>query len=194
MVEVTVISGDDLIAIDWKGSCSSDPYCVVVAYPQSPSVDGRVEAEWHRSKTVDNTSSPRWDYKVEFDIHWTKAGTEQWMAADMRQTGYMGTPGVESCSPIASAPMRKSRIQYIPKTEAPEPNEKEKRKILETDVPLLKQELWDLRESVVPQIRRDIYDVQRDLELIVSALRKRGLQSKGSMPAPAPSTSATQNA
>lgn len=167
-LEVTVLSGDELIAIDWKGSCSSDPYVVVIAYPNSPAADGHVEPLWYRSDTAENTSSPQWKFKAEFEVDWTKVGTQSCIAADMRQLGN----GVEN-SPIAQAPARKSIIGL----QVQEPTESEKKEMLQKQVPELQEELDNLKYLVVPQISAQISDVQQDLELILQALRsKRGIQ------------------
>jgi len=173
-LKVTVLSGDDLIAIDWKGSCSSDPYCVVVAYPHSPPTDGKVpgkvEACWHKSPTLQDTSNPHWNYTCSFDVHWTKAGSESCMAADMRQ---LGSKGVEQ-SPISSAPSRKSTATSALSRPQAEMSDKEKSEQMRRIVPELQADILNLKgwES---KIEREIGDVREDLDMIITCLRKRGL-------------------
>jgi len=168
-LEVNVMMGEDLIAIDWKGSCSSDPYCVVVAYPCSPPADGKMEPVWHRTNTVWDTSNPRWNYKALFDVNWTRAGTANCMAADMRQIGHENVLQ----SSIVGGPNRKSVAQSAQAPQDLQPSEREKREIMQRLVPELQGELVHLQRLVVPQLRAQIQEVQQDLQLIVSILRKR---------------------
>jgi hypothetical protein len=180
-LEITVLEGEDLIAVDWKGSCNSDPYVVVVAYPQSPEPgDARIETSWYRSQTEWNAQDPRWNYKCSFDVHWTQAGTAQCMAADMKQLGNAG--GEES--PIARAPSRKSQLirelaVKSQKRDDPQAREQEKVEMTQRLVPELQERVFHLENLVVPQIRGQIQDVQQDLNLIVATLRDRGLTTNG---------------
>lgn len=178
-LEVVVVAGEDLISIDWKGSCSSDPYCVVIAYPQSPPVDGKVEPVWYRTNTDWDTSNPKWNFRVSFDVHWTQAGTAHCMQADMRQIG--SDPGVENS--VIAAPPRKSMLvnssQPSQQNVTPELTEKEKIATIQKTVPELQEEIFQLQRIAVPQIRSQIVDVQQDLALIASTLRKRAASSNG---------------
>jgi hypothetical protein len=164
-LQVSIIGGHDLIAIDWKGSCSSDPYCVVVAYPQSPDdADGKVEPVWRRTPTQWDTSNPRWDYPVQFDIHWTQAGTAHCMMADMRNVGQndLSSSG-KSAKTLAGRELQ----------EDPDAIEEERRRQLQVMVPELQENLEHLQSLVVPQLRKEIKEVHEDLQLILSTLRKR---------------------
>lgn len=174
-LEVNVISGDDLISIDWKGSCSSDPYCVVVAYPRSPGPLGNVEPVWHRSVTVWDTSEPKWNEKSSFEVHWTKIGTANAMAADMRRSS--SENGMSN-----SMSHRKSKAQREKEEDeddddmsnlSEECSDKEKKKLMCSMVPDLRRELTHLQKKVVPQISTQICDVQKDLQLILAVLRNQ---------------------
>lgn len=194
-LEVTVVSGDDLIAIDWKGSCASDPYVVVVAYPKSPPEDGKVEPVWYKSETEADTSTPAWNFKCDFDVHWTGIGTQHCMAADMRQIGT--EEGLES-SPVVSAPNRATQsagrqsgiavsgsnrpsgsggMRASSMSPGVEPTEKVKLEMMSRMVPELQDEVNYLQSYVVPSIKKQVSSVQKDLEEIVSTLMKeRGIE------------------
>jgi len=167
-LEINVISGDDLIAIDWKGSCCSDPYVVVVAYPRSPGPDGKVEPVWHRTRTLQDAAAPKWNDKANFDVHWTREGTAHCMQADMRQCG---TGDVMSNTTTMSH--RQGLAAFQPKDTGEEPSDKEKQDIMMRDVPALQDELTHLTDKVVPAISAQISDVQEDLKLILETLRRR---------------------
>lgn len=180
-LEILVLEGEDLISVDWKGSCFSDPYCVVVAYPQSPHVDGLVQPHIERTQTMEDTSNPRWNYRIALDVHWTQTGTANCMAADMKQIGM----NVES-SPIASAPSRRLSQSASKLAEdisssgsKTQPNPEE---VLSKMVPELQEELHYLQKLVVPQIRVEIHDVRQDLQLILQTLRKRSNHSLSQQP------------
>jgi len=172
-LEILVLSGEDLISIDWKGSCSSDPYVVVVAYPESPHGDSRVLPVWHRTETVWDTSNPRWNQKVSFDIHWTQEGTEKCMQADMKQLGHAEgkKAPVQTRNSLISATAKADLVTTA------EPTDQEKRDLVYQMVPQLEVELKDLHDTVVPCMRSDLLDLKQDLDLIVSTLRKRGVPS-----------------
>jgi len=174
VLQVIVISGEDLISIDWKGKCLSDPYCNVVAYPKSPEEHGRVEPKWFRTETKKDTSDPEWKEEFKFDVHWTKAGTHKVMQADMKM---IGESSGKLSVPIASGPVRNSTFaKQQTQLMAPEPTDEEKKEMLKKMVPELQVETDHLKEKVVPHIRAQINDVRQDLDLILSELRKRSVQ------------------
>jgi hypothetical protein len=167
-LEIKVVSGHDLISIDWKGSCASDPYCVVVAYPESPNLDGLHRTE-ERTPTVKDSSDPTWDFQVPtFEIRWTEAGTRQCLAADMRDLDNV----IDSKSAPSVAPVPPLRVRRDSKPQH-EAAEKEKLELLEQMT--LQEEIHHLRREVVPDIHNSIFDVKKDLRLIADALRRQGL-------------------
>jgi len=200
-LKVTVLAGNDLIAIDWKGNCSSDPYCVVVAYPQSPPMDGRVEPQWQKSETECDTSDPKFGpwtvvdgkwakshkgFEAKFQFQWTKDGSAQWVEADKRQMGN----GIES-SPVISAPTRKSAL--VPDkhpgagpssgqasqamssiVEYEKLSEEEKKAKMQTLVPELQKEVRMLQDEEIPNLKSEIQAVTKGLNDIKNLLRIRG--------------------
>merc|ERR1712046_377629 len=117
------------------------------------------------------------NFNCSFDVHWTKAGSDSCMAADMRQ---LGSKGVEE-SPIAAAPLRRSLLGPSVKLPAQADEhqhmtDKQKSEQIRRLVPELQDDIVGLSRWVVPKIRSDINDVQQDLDMIITTLRKRGLQ------------------
>lgn len=168
-LEVKVVSGHDLIAIDWKGSCASDPYVKVIAHPRCTLVDGHLAPVVRKSKPQWDTSDPTWDFETSFDINWSKAGTEKYMANDMRRAG--------------DADDGKKKDPH--KKEDCELSEHERQEKLARIVPKLQDELAELQRRTVPEIKFQIQDVQQDLLDIVAILRKRGGFGNGAISAPA---------
>lgn len=163
-LEVIVCTGEDLIAIDWKGTCSSDPYVIVRAYPRSPGPDGRLRSETFRTDTMSDTQNPSWFSKAKFDVRWTQAGTEHRLAADMRQLGE-GDEGDVNALRKTSKQAANMASNVLTDTE--------KQEFLENTVPSLQEEIVHLQKFVVPQLKSSILDVKQDLKQIADALRQR---------------------
>lgn len=166
-LEVKIVSGHDLISIDWKGSCASDPYVKVIAHPQLLS-DGHLVPVVRKSEAQWDTSDPKWDFPCEFDVNWSKVGTEKYMANDMRRAG--DANDVKTKDPL--------------KEKGIDPVEHERQMQLTHMVPRLQGELAELQHSVVPEIRQEMQDVKQDLLDIVAILRKRGGFGNGAISVP----------
>merc|ERR1711959_277127 len=94
------------------------------------------------------------------------------MEADMKQIG-------NGDSSVVATPPRKSMMQTQSAQVLPEPTEKEKAEIIQKTVPELQEELFQLKRDCIPRIQEQINDVQQDLALIASVLRKRSSSSNG---------------
>jgi len=206
-LEVVVLSGEDLISIDWKGSCSSDPYVVVVGYPKSPQSDGEIEPEFHKSQTMWDPVEPvRWDFKAEFQVHWTRAGTESCMAYDMKQIGESSGSGEKSedikgsdFSLTARSSMRASMKKtsssikdeggiggqlsngHVPTQNAVELTETQREQLMARMVPELQEDIMKLTSFAVPKIKSEINMVHDNLEEICLALAGHGF-GNGTVP------------
>lgn len=165
-LEVLVCAGEDLIAIDWKGTCSSDPYVVVKAYPRSPGPDGRLCSETFRTDTVWDTQNPSWNSKAKFDVQWTQTGTEHRLAADMRQLG-------EETDVDMDASRKLPKQQAASAAENVLTTDRDREEFLEHMVPSLQEEIVHLQKFIVPQLKSSILDVKQDLKQIADALRQR---------------------
>jgi hypothetical protein len=173
-LEVTVLNGEDLISIDWKGSCCSDPYVIVITYPQSPGeLDGRVKPCWYRTETAPDTSNPRWDSKVTFDVNWTEAGSAQCMKADMTSLGSDGAAEEAGLSPNGRMGGTRKSVavngladQQERKRTASNP------KTPEQLMPELQAEINQLKNRVVPKLQGEMREIREDLSRIIEALRR----------------------
>mmetsp|Transcript_100775 Transcript_100775/g.284190 ORF Transcript_100775/g.284190 Transcript_100775/m.284190 type:complete len:752 (-) Transcript_100775:195-2450(-) len=189
-LEVVVIKAENLISIDWKGSGTSDPFCVVVAHPNSPNKeDVRV------LKKVENTTNPHWNATLHFDVNWTRSGADAGIMTDMLMT--CGTKRASrtsrtSFSTASAQPRRPSITEedalYVPdvpdvshKPAAPLPAAEAavaamarlpNVKILRQSVPQLEKDIAELRR-VVPQLHKEVASVRTDIQKILSVLARR---------------------
>jgi hypothetical protein len=179
-LEVLVLQGSDLISIDWKDTCSSDPYCKIWAYPKSPEkTDGNVEPVCYRTDTVWDTSNPRWDFSASLEVNWTRAGTAQCMANDMRELE-SGVEPVQGPGGRPSAKKRKS-MSFVGSVsghlgkQTPVSQEQTANPVEEMNrtVPEIQAELLHFKDSIVPQLQSDMLEVKHDLHRIVEALKNR---------------------
>merc|ERR1711924_348824 len=65
---------------------------------------------------------------------------------------------------------------------AAEPTDAEKREMIAKMVPELQEEMKFLQRMVVPSIKEEVDDVRKDLDLIVSTLRKRVNKADSRLP------------
>jgi len=176
-LEVIVHGAADLITIDWKGCCDSDPYVNVITYPCGPGPDGMLHPKCQKTRTVLNTSYPSWNDSFKFNMHWTKAGAESCMAADMRNldSGHATeAAATEGVGHIPGTSIGRKSLRAPQAILPPELTDDQKEELLHDIVPSLQEDVATLRE-VVPQIQSSIKEVKRDLQLIASVLRKRSL-------------------
>lgn len=192
ILKVKIISAEDLIAVDWKGGCESDPYCMLWAWPQSPSEGRHLEPQMRKTPTQWNTSCPEFNETVEFQVHWSKDGTDRCMRADMKQIGISDTNLIAAQQPVAGSIPRPSRTSLnVTATQTlSEPTDEEKKAALMKWVPELQDELRCLQRVEVPDIRRQISDVKKDLQAIVAALETRSKRPLGATSAGTPLASA----
>mmetsp|Transcript_32378 Transcript_32378/g.58839 ORF Transcript_32378/g.58839 Transcript_32378/m.58839 type:complete len:749 (+) Transcript_32378:133-2379(+) len=73
---ITVLSGKNLVCVDWKGTGISDPYVVLTSYPQSPNSLGVIKPQVQRTSTVFDQIEPMWNDVMKFDFYWHKDGVK----------------------------------------------------------------------------------------------------------------------
>lgn len=188
-LEVTVVKAENLLNIDWKGGGVSDPYCIVNAFPNSPNEeDGLIVPTKERTKTVYDSTAPVWDETVCFDVCWTQEGTDGALLADMRQISReiskswatlpkpsAGNPNLRrrfSNGNIRTSVGSQKRESIGPVTKAQSEAE-----VLSV-VPELQGEVDRLKQAV-PQLQQEIGEVQKDLQLILNAVRSRRQFAQG---------------
>eukprot|EP00927_Polykrikos_kofoidii_P039270 TRINITY_DN33692_c0_g1_i1.p1 TRINITY_DN33692_c0_g1~~TRINITY_DN33692_c0_g1_i1.p1 ORF type:complete len:830 (-),score=131.13 TRINITY_DN33692_c0_g1_i1:58-2547(-) len=106
LLEIRVIEGVNLINIDMRGPEYSEPFCCVIAHPYAPDKDGTISEVKRRTRKVCGTLSPKWDDKVNFDVHWmTPTHPVNFMASMSmvtRQTCRSSTKSVPSLKDASS--------------------------------------------------------------------------------------------
>jgi len=178
-LEVKVVKAESLLNIDWKGNGVSDPYCIVIANPNSPSdLDGILTPVRERTKTIWDTTKPVFNETVSFNVCWTKEESKAALVADMRQISReISKPIVFSLSGSA----RTSRLNpSVGRVGSVISKQSDKTPVSEVDVnqaiPTLEGEVERLKTSM-PQLQREISQAQRDMQFILNALRSRRQQS-----------------
>jgi len=83
-LEVTMLSAEHLLNIDWKGIGATDPYCTVTVYPNSPDENGKVIPVTVRTDTLYDALHPVWDEPMRFKMNWTQDGAKNAVAEDMK--------------------------------------------------------------------------------------------------------------
>mmetsp|Transcript_153012 Transcript_153012/g.281613 ORF Transcript_153012/g.281613 Transcript_153012/m.281613 type:complete len:758 (+) Transcript_153012:326-2599(+) len=164
-LEIYILHGDGLISIDWKGNFSSDPYCIVTAYPESPGENGQVEPKIFRTKTLEDTCYPEWNGRFHYDVNWTRAGADRTRALDMMALS--GNPTNTNSSSFLTTQATSTTMSASTETAL---NSEE---IYEELLPELRDEIRNLRTITAPQLKREINDVHQDMQSILNALRKR---------------------
>merc|ERR1712232_816483 len=95
-LDVTIVRADNLVSFDWKGAHpSSDPYCLITAFPNSQAKDGSIFPVTKRIRTVPNTISPKWDASVSYAVSWTKVVQDEKLSTNST----VQTPPVEGTNP-----------------------------------------------------------------------------------------------
>jgi len=84
-LDVHVMHAENITAIDWKESGTTDPYVMIVAYPHSPDKDGRIVPVAKRTPTVFNTTNPHWDMTISFEASWSNSACRNRLATDMKK-------------------------------------------------------------------------------------------------------------
>jgi len=79
---VTLVSAENLVAVDWKGSGITDPYVRMSLYPYSPGPDGKHHAKVHCFETVFDELVPKWYATCSVPFRWHKDGVDAKMKAD----------------------------------------------------------------------------------------------------------------
>eukprot|EP00747_Dinoflagellata_sp_TGD_P165303 gnl/TRDRNA2_/TRDRNA2_186395_c0_seq1.p1 gnl/TRDRNA2_/TRDRNA2_186395_c0~~gnl/TRDRNA2_/TRDRNA2_186395_c0_seq1.p1 ORF type:complete len:732 (-),score=128.69 gnl/TRDRNA2_/TRDRNA2_186395_c0_seq1:168-2363(-) len=161
-LELTVLNAERLISIDWKGSCMSDPFCVVIAHPHSPSEDGDIEEVSQRTMTVYDQRHPTWNETMTFEFLWNEeVGIENKVKQDMRTCS--GLLEKDEHSSGQAAPVTHEKVVRLEEAHS---------EILKTDIPELQADVVALKK-VVPQVQKDISDIRSDLALILEAVQKQ---------------------
>jgi len=183
-LEVTVLRAENLVSIDWRGGSSSDPYFVVIAHPNSPGKDGTINAVAHRGHTVKNTINPQWDQTVTYQMCWSK-NEEDDPADDLAKKSVQLTNCMRpkmmsrqsSMSPEPTSATKSHQSEQKPsacETYSPTPD------VIREVIPELQEEIAEVK-LVIPQLQADIRSLQKDMQLILAALRSRetsGLSSE----------------
>uniref|UniRef100_A0A7S1S903 C2 domain-containing protein n=1 Tax=Alexandrium catenella TaxID=2925 RepID=A0A7S1S903_ALECA len=189
-LEVTVVNAENLLNIDWKGTGVSDPYCLINAYPNSPSEEeGLIMPARERTKTVFDSTAPTWNETVCFDVCWTQEGTDGALLADMRQISRDISKSLANLPKISGGNpnlrRRFSRDTSVPASQMTQKlarDDPATKALAEAEVlrvvPALQGEVERLKDSV-PQLQREITEVHRDMQFILSAVRKRRHSSSG---------------
>lgn len=147
-LEVTVVSADDLLHLDW--SLSDQPFCRVIANPHSPGEDGVVKSDCRR------VALSQGDHRATFDMLWTKEmtvrSTEISMRKSVAELKYFPNPVVQSV-----APKQAKQHPNVCSEEA------------KATVSALRSSLGELR-ATVPRLASDISLLRQDLRAILEAL------------------------
>mmetsp|Transcript_66821 Transcript_66821/g.196143 ORF Transcript_66821/g.196143 Transcript_66821/m.196143 type:complete len:776 (-) Transcript_66821:38-2365(-) len=185
-LDVTILKAENLLNIDWKGGVS-DPFCIVTAFPFSPiHLDAEIPEVPKRTPTVSDTLYPKWDHTMSWDFLWTHARMDT--SVDMSKGPAGGRSNGGSAQPKRSAT---GVSQVAPGTDSQPPNNRptpplqgaggaamtnlrpeSRLELLRRTVPELQDEIGKLK-GVVPHLQAEIRDVRRDVQLILSALKRR---------------------
>mmetsp|Transcript_24703 Transcript_24703/g.65279 ORF Transcript_24703/g.65279 Transcript_24703/m.65279 type:complete len:656 (-) Transcript_24703:77-2044(-) len=190
-LDVTVLNADNLLNIDWKGGVS-DPFCIVTAFPFSPAhQDADIPEHPQLTPTMPDTLAPRWEHTMSWDFCWTRVGTDASLEAEMRTvTCINGGPPQPKRSPSGLLPVGPAGTDSPPPNNQPTPplplpkqlsgagstgldlRPESQLELLRRTVPELQDEIGKLK-VIVPHLQAEIRDVRRDVQLILSALKRR---------------------
>jgi len=178
-LEVNVVKAECILNIDWKGTGISDPYCRVIAYPNSPNQDGTISSESHRTRTIFDTTTPKWDETVSFDFCWKRGISKDALEAGMR----LISREISGMKPVTSPDGTGSR--ELGDASHPVSSLRSKgRHGTQGDVlnivPELQREVDRLR-NVMPELQEEIIEVEKDMQCILYALKCRRPQYKPEM-------------
>lgn len=159
-LQVTVVKAEDLLNIDWKGSGVSDPYCLVIAYP-TIATDGSIDTVTHRTETIMDSTNPSWDQTVHFDVCWTRDASQNGLVAEMRHIS-------REISKRGQCHDRNDVVADAGGAVRAAVTVSQHAKVL----PQLREEVERLKETV-PRLHKEIGEAERDMQLILHALKSR---------------------
>jgi len=181
-LEVRGVKADNVISIDWKGGCLSDPFVKVIANPGPPSKDATsAKSGIQRSKTVHDTTCPQWDEIFTFEILWRQAATEMLQVDAMKQ----------SIMPKTLSKSRTFGTSQHGSDETDDPSggmedfanagaltPESRSELCRNTIPDLQMEIGRMK-TALPQLQTEIVDIRRDVQLIYTALKRRKMIAGG---------------